>query len=409
MQPNAIPEASLKSGAGSPLEVFWASLRLGFTSFGGPVAHLGYFQRAYVHDRRWLRREEYVAIVGLCHLLPGPTSSQVGLLIGFYRAGSLGALAAWTGFTLPSALLMCGFALFLPEVHGPWMSAALHGLALTAVAVVAQAVWTMARNLCPDWERAAIAVVAAAVLLLDGSGALQLATIAGGALAGSVLCRRTQLPNIDLPLAANVRLAWISITVFCALLAVLPVLAALSPHGPIALANIFFREGSLVFGGGHVVLPLLREALVPNGWISDDTFLSGYGLAQGMPGPLFSIGAFLGAASAPKPYAIAWGALALIAVFLPGMLLALAALAFSNQFARNRAARSILAGVNASVVGILAAALYTPVWTNAIHTASDIAVALTGFLLLERWRTPPIAVVLLCILASVALVATMGR
>jgi chromate transporter len=402
MQINSVTKASAARAVGSPLEVFWVALKLGLTSFGGPIAHLGYFQRVYVQERRWMSSDEYAGLVGLCQLLPGPTSSQVGFLIGLRRAGSLGALAAWLGFTLPSALAMYGFAVLALQARSLLMQAVLHGLMLAAVAVVAQAVRSMARSLCPDRERAAIALVAAALLLFHSSGPLQLAVLVGGAVAGSILCRKVRLPAVNLTSSVGPRRAWVALAAFSGLLVVLPILAGFAPRGPIALASIFYREGSLVFGGGHVVLPLLREALVPNGWISDDAFLSGYGLVQGMPGPLFSIAAFLGAASAPSHSALAWGGLALLAVFLPGLLLAVAALSFWSRLANTKGAEAILAGINASVVGILGAALYNPVCTSGIHSVTDAAVALAGFLLLGLWRAPALAVVLFCVLASVA-------
>lgn len=388
---------------GSAAETFRASFKLGLTSFGGPIAHLGYFERAYVRERRWLDGSEYAGLVAMCQLLPGPTSSQVGFLIGFRRAGWLGALAAWAGFTLPSALLMYAFAVLTPQVRGPLMQAVLHGLLLTAVAVVAQAVWSMARTLCPDRERTAIALAAAAMLLFHSSGAIQLAAMFLGALGGWSLCRTIQLPCVTPVVGIDLRIAWMALALFCGLLLALPALARFAPHGPVALASIFYRAGAFVFGGGHVVLPLLREALVPDGWISDDTFLAGYGFAQGMPGPLFTIAAYLGAASAPAHASGLWAAVALIAIFLPGLLLAIAGLSLLGRLMHIKGTQAILAGVNASVVGILGAALYNPVWVSAVGSGTDVAIAVTGFVLLERWRAPPIAIVLLCVLASVAI------
>jgi chromate transporter len=388
---------------GSPVEVLQASLQLGLTSFGGPIAHLGYFNREYVQKRRWLSAEEYAAFVSLCQLLPGPTSSQVGFLIGLRRAGIFGALAAWVGFTLPSAVLMYAFAILAPHMPGPLMQALLHGLMLTAVAVVSQAVWSMARSLCPDWQRAAIALAAAALLAFHSNAMLQLLALAGGAIAGSIVCRKLKFAIVELPAAAHHRTAWIALTVFCGLLIALPALSVFAPHGPIALASIFYRAGALVFGGGHVVLPLLQNALVPGRWISNEGFLAGYGFAQAMPGPLFTVAAFLGAASAPTAASLPWAVLALLAIFLPGLLLSLVGLSLWSQVARVPTALAMLAGVNAAVVGLLGAALYNPIALTAIHSAFDAAVVIVGFVLLQWRRVPPILVAALCVAASLAL------
>jgi chromate transporter len=392
----------------SAAEVFRVALKLGLTSFGGPIAHLGYFARTYVQERRWLADAEYSSLVGLCQLLPGPTSSQVGFLVGYRRAGWRGALAAWVGFTLPSALLMYGFAQFASRTGGPAVRAVVHGLMLTAVAVVAQAVWSMARSLCPDLQRAAIAVVAAALLLLQESAAMQFTAIGIGAIGGVLLCRRAALPGFTPTAGVRLAGAWSMVAVCGGLLLALPVLAARAVHGPLALTSLFYRAGALVFGGGHVVLPLLRDALVP-GWVSDETFLSGYGFAQGMPGPLFAFAAYLGAVTAPAHASAAWAILALIAIFLPGLLLATAAVSLWSRLAQAPAAAAILAGINAAVVGVLAAALYNPVCTTAIHSGVDAAVALAGLVLLHHRRAPPILVVALCVVVSVAFAAATGR
>jgi chromate transporter len=388
---------------GSAVEVLLAALQLGVSSFGGPVAHLGYYERAYVRQRRWLGEEEYASLVALCQMLPGPASSQTGFLIGLHRAGWPGALAAWIGFTLPSALLMYAFAVLAPRLHGPAMDALLHGLKLVAVAVVAQAVWSLAKRLCPDRRRTGIALLAAVPLLAAGGAAMQLAVLALGAVAGLLLCRDLELPPIRLPRDAGRNVAWAALGIFVALLAGLPVLASRAPHGFAALAAVFYRAGALVFGGGHVVLPLLRDALVPTGWISDDAFLAGYGAAQAVPGPLFTLAAYLGAACAPAGASSAlWAAGALAFMFLPGLLLAAAGLSLWSTVARAPGAQAALAGVNAAVVGILGAALYDPVWTAGVRTGTDVAIALAGLLLLERWRTSPIVVVALSVGASLA-------
>jgi chromate transporter len=403
MTPKSAGEDLPRHAKGSPVEVLQASLQLGLTSFGGPIAHLGYFNREYVQKRRWLSAEEYAALVSLCQLLPGPTSSQVGFLIGLRRAGIFGALAAWVGFTLPSAVLMYAFAMLAPHSPGPFMQALLHGLMLTAVAAVSQALWSMARSLCPDWQRAAIALAAAALLAFHSNAMLQILALAGGAVAGSIVCRKLKFAIIVLPPATHHRTAWIALTVFCGLLIALPALSAFAPHGPIALASIFYRAGALVFGGGHVVLPLLQNALVPGQWISNDGFLAGYGFAQAMPGPLFTVAAYLGAASAPTGASLQWAVLALLAIFLPGLLLSLVGLSLWSQLARVPTALAMLAGVNAAVVGLLGAALYNPIAVTAIHGAFDAAVIIMGFVLLQWRRVPPILVAALCVAASLAL------
>ena len=390
------------ASANSPVEVLWVALKLGLTSFGGPIAHLGYFERTYVRDRRWLSGEQYGGLISICQLLPGPTSSQVGFLIGLHRAGWMGAFAAWVGFTLPSALLMYAFALLAPTDPSPRMQAVLHGLMLTAVAVVAQAVWNMARTLAPDTPRRVIAVAACISLLFFNSGLAQLLTLVGGAIAGSFLCRSASHTEPQLPAGLQVRVAWTAAVLFLALLVGLSASALLQAHAPVALANIFYRSGAFVFGGGHVVLPLLQQALVPTGWLSDDRFLAGYGFAQAMPGPLFTLAAYLGAASAPSHQSLLWSLVALVSIFLPGMLLAVAGLSLLGRIAKRKIVNAVLAGINAAVVGLLAAALYNPVWVSAIQSVVDGVVALAAFLLLQRFKTPPILIAALCVGASIA-------
>jgi chromate transporter len=401
-RPSQVSDVGSARTTGSIAEVFGTALRLGLTSFGGPIAHLGYFERTYVQERRWLSGADFAGIVGLCQLLPGPSSSQVGFLIGYHKAGWGGALAAWAAFTLPAALLMYAFALFASKVQGPVLEAIVHGLMLTAVAVVAQAVWSMVRNLCPDLQRKAIASLAAVLLLLHSSAAMQLTAMLIGAIGGWFLCRTVQPPAFTPPAGLKFRIAWILVAVFCGLLLVLPFLSSSEPHGPIALAAIFYRTGALVFGGGHVVLPILRDALVPGGWISDDDFLTGYGFAQAVPGPLFTFAAYLGAASAPAHAAAGWATIAVVAIFLPGLLLAIAGLSLWSRLIRVSAAQASLLGVNAAVAGVLGAALYNPVWITAVRSGVDVVVAVAGFLILERWRTRPILVVALCVIVSLA-------
>ena len=378
------------------------ALKLGLTSFGGPIAHLGYYERTYVRQRQWLDREQYAGLIALCQLLPGPTSSQVGFLIGLHRAGWMGALAAWAGFTLPSALIMYAFALFAPASPGPKMQAVLHGLMLTAVVVVAEAVWSMARSLASDVPRRVIAVAACVPLLFLHSGLAQFATLTGGAILGNVLCRGASQTNSKLPAGLHTLSAWIAFTVFLALLLGLSGAAYFAKHGPVALANVFYRSGAFVFGGGHVVLPLLQQALVPTGWVSDDRFLAGYGFAQAMPGPLFTLASYLGAASAPPGESALWALVALVAIFLPGLLLAITGLSLLRRIANNRAASAALAGINAAVVGLLAAALYNPVWVSGVRSLFDVAIVLVAFALLQRFKTPPILIATLCVCASTA-------
>ncbi len=377
------------------------SLHLGLTSFGGPLAHLGYFERTYVRRLRWLSGEDYSALVALCQVLPGPSSSQVGFLIGLHRAGWPGALAAWLGFTLPSGLLLYGCAVLSAHAQGPIALAVVHGLKLVVVVVVAQALWSMARRLCPDRSTAAVALAAAALLLLFGGERTQLAVLAAGAAAGILLCRHTSAVSAGPPMPVRRSVAWLAAALFALLLLVLPLLSALFPHGYVALAEVFYRAGALVFGGGHVVLPLLRDALVPGGWISDDGFLAGYGLAQAMPGPLFTVAAYLGAANAWTQAPALAAAVAVVFIFLPGLLIAVAGVALWGSLARHAPVRAAMAGVNAAVVGILAAALYDPVWITAIRDAADVAIVGGALLLLMSGRLPPLAVVLLCAGSSV--------
>jgi chromate transporter len=394
--PEVGPEVGRVGGAG---EVFAVALGLGLTSFGGPIAHLGYFERTYVRQRRWLTSDEYAGLVALCQMLPGPASSQVGFLIGLRRAGWTGALAAWAGFTLPSAIIMFAAAVLAPQLHTATTGAALHGLTLVAVAVVAQAVWNMAPKLCPDRTRAGLALGAAVVLLSVGGPLMQIMVLVGGAVGGALLCRGIHLVPVPPALPVSGRAGSTALVAFLVLLAAFTVVG--SGHTLVALAALFYRAGALVFGGGHVVLPLLRDALVPKGWMSDDAFLAGYGLAQAVPGPLFTVSADLGAIVAPGGAALVWAATAVVGVFLPGLLLALAGFPVWKWLGRRSAARGALAGVNAAVVGVLGAALYDPIWRSAIINGRDVAIALAGFLLLERWRVPPIVIVVLTVAAAV--------
>jgi chromate transporter len=403
---------------GSALEVFLAFLALGVTSFGGPVAHLSYFRDAFVTRRRWLDERAYADLVALCQFLPGPASSQAGFALGLMRAGLPGGIAAWTGFTLPSAIALVAFAYGADALHGPAAAGLLHGLKLVAVAIVAQAVWGMARTLCPDRERASIAVVAALIVLFGASSAAQIAAIVLGGVAGLWLCRTPAegappagdgggMPPLQQAAPVSRTFGLIALGLFFLLLAGLPLLRNLTGWQGAALVEAFYRSGALVFGGGHVVLPLLRESFVTTGFVSDDTFLAGYGAAQAVPGPLFTFAAYLGAVVSPSPHgfagaAIGWAAIGLIAIFLPGMLILLGALPFWDGFRTRREAQAIMRGINAAVVGLLGAALYDPVWTSAVGTPRDFAIALVGFILLTVWRAPPLVVVGLSALGGAA-------
>lgn len=389
--------------SGSPLEVLLVFLKLGVTCFGGPIAHIGYFREEFVVRRRWLDEQAYADVVGLCQFLPGPASSQVGFALGLMRAGYRGGLAAWTGFTLPSAIALVLFAYGAGALGGPIGIGLLHGLKLVAVAIVAQAVWGMARTLCPDRERASIAVVAALIILFSTSSIAQIAAILLGGIAGLWLCQSAPPPStghVAVPVSRTVGLA--ALTAFFLLLVGLPVLRSLGISQGVALFEAFYRSGALVFGGGHVVLPLLREAFVTPGWVSDDAFLAGYGAAQAVPGPLFTFAAYLGAVVSPS-HGLAGAALGLIAIFLPGVLILMGTLPFWESFRKRADAQAIMRGVNAAVVGLLAAALYNPVWTSSIKTPGDFGIALVGFVLLTVWRAPPLVIVIISALGGIAL------
>lgn len=380
--------------AGTPGEVFRAFLKLGLTSFGGPIAHLGYFRDELVTRRKWLDEQAYADLVALCQFLPGPASSQVGFAVGLLRGGPLGALAAWTAFTLPSALLLVLFAMGAAVFSGPLGAALLHGLKIVAVAVVAQAVWGMARTLCPDRTRAGIALAAVVIVVFAAGAAGQMAAILAGGAAGLWLCRSAgdAAPG-HLPIGLSRRAGAAFLATFAVLLLALPVLAAGQGVGWLDMVDAFYRAGALVFGGGHVVLPLLEAEVVRPGWVSQDAFLAGYGAAQAVPGPLFTFAAYLGAVMGPQPDGVIGAALCLVAVFLPGLLLLVGVLPFWDALRRRPAAQAAMRGANAAVVGILAAALYDPVWTGAVLAPPDFALALGGFLLLTVWRAPPWVVV----------------
>jgi chromate transporter len=397
--------SSLTAGAGagprgSALEVGAAFLKLGLSSFGGPIAHLGYFRREFVERRGWLDEEHFGQLLGLCQFLPGPASSQLGFSLGLLRAGWRGAVAAFVAFTLPSAALLFAFGALSAHLAGPLGQGVVHGLKLVAVAVVAHGVLGMARTLTPDRPRALMAAAAAGVIAMRGSAGTQLLVIAGGALLGPWLCRSVTARRGDtFALSYGRRVGVLLLSVFAVLLLVaLAVAPQLPPLGQVAGA--FYRAGALVFGGGHVVLPLLKQAVVTPGWISNDTFLAGYGAAQAVPGPMFSLSAFLGEQLSDGHGGILGATVSLLAIFLPGLLLVAGALPFWRAMAARDGAARVLAGVNAAVVGLLAAALYDPVWISAVHDAKDFVIVLIAFTLLVAARWPALAIVAWCVIAS---------
>ena len=388
--------------------VFLTFLRLGFTSFGGPIAHIGYFHDEFVARRKWLDERAYADLVALCQFLPGPASSQVGIGVGMSRAGLPGALAAWIGFTTPSAIALMLFGYGVLQFGSAVETGALHGLKVVAVAVVAQAVWSMARNLCPDAKRATLAVLASIAVLAVPSPFVQVGVIVVGGLIGWAILRVDgPRDHVGLGIRVNRGFAIAALTLFFAALFGLPVLAAAFPSQTMALVDSFFRSGSLVFGGGHVVLPLLQSEVVPPGWVSNDAFLAGYGAAQAVPGPLFTFAAYLGTVMTDEPNGIAGGLICLFAIFASSFLLVIGALPFWDGLRRVGAIQNALLGVNAVVVGLLLAALYDPVWTSAILSASDFGLALAAFTLLVFWKTPPWLVVILTALGGWVLNSTL--
>src|SRR5213593_3605042 len=388
---------------GSVLEVLGVSTRLGLTSFGGPVAHLGYFREEYVRRRRWIDEDTYADLVALCQFLPGPTSSQVGIAIGILRAGLPGAVAAWVGFTLPSAVALVAFAFGLQRL-GVTDAGWLHGLKIAAVAVVANAVWGMARSLAPDRERATVAILSAVVVLAWPGAPGQVLVIVGAGLIGwRVLAGSQGDKRASLPTTISRRAAVAALVVFFALLGVLPLLRQVVASQALVVFDSFFRVGSLVFGGGHVVLPLLQPEVVPPRWVTNEEFVAGYGAAQAVPGPLFTFAAYLGTVMHQKPNGIAGAALALVAIFLPTFLMVVGALPLLSALRARPGFQAALRGINAAVVGLLLAALYHPVWTSAIRTSTDLALALVTFALLGLWSVPAWLVVVIAALGGAVL------
>jgi len=380
-----------QAARGSVLEVFLAFLRLGFTSFGGPIAHLGYFREAFVVRRRWIDDAAYADLVALSQFMPGPASSQVGFALGVLRGNGLaGGFAAWAAFTLPSAILLFIFALTASLFDGPMATGLLHGLKLVAVAVVAQAVWGMAKTLTPDRNRATIALLAIAAVVFIGGAIGQLVAIAGGILAGLLLCTDAPpAPQGTLRFPVSATAGTVALVLFCVLLFGLPLVAWSTGSDALALFDAFYRAGALVFGGGHVALPLLEAGTVATGRIDADTFIAGYGATQAVPGPLFTFAAYLGALVQPGPNGAAGALIALVAIFVPGLLLVYGMLPFWDALRTRQWAQSGLRGANAAVVGILGAALYDPIWTSAVLDATDFLIALAGFTALVAWKLSP--------------------
>ncbi len=398
---NTIATEGESSQRGSFWEVLAAFARLGLTSFGGPVAHLGYFREEFVARRKWVDEQTYADLVGLCQFLPGPASSQVGISLGITRAGLLGGLAVWLGFTLPSAIALTLFASATNVLHDATVSGVLHGLMIVAVAVVAQAVWGMATRLCPDRPRATIAILAAIVILVWPAGIVGIGQILIIALAGLIGWRWLKSGNTEVKTVSSLRvsiarpLSVACLITFGVLLLLLPLVRLLVPDHSLALFDSFYRSGALVFGGGHVVLPLLQGAVVTPGWVTNGQFLAGYGAAQAVPGPLFTFSAYLGAIEGPAPNGWIGAAIALVAIYLPSFLLLIGVLPFWNSLRGQGWFQAALRGINAAVVGLLLAALYQPVWTSTIKVPVDFMLALAAFGLLVIWKWPPWVVVLL--------------
>ena len=395
------PQPATAGETSSVWEVFLIFLRLGLTSFGGPVAHLGYFRDEFVARRKWFSEQSYADLVALSQFLPGPASSQVGLSIGLIRAGTPGALAAWTAFTLPSAIALVLFAIGIAHLDVAANSAWLQGFKIAAVAVVAKAVLGMARSLTPDTERALLAGTAALIVLVFPTAWGQILAIFIGALAGLMFLHAPRTPDAaySAPVAVSRKAGLTVLILFAVLLVALPILAAQTQNQTVELFDSFYRSGALVFGGGHVVLPLLQAEVVPPGWVNNDQFLAGYGAAQAVPGPLFTFAAYLGATLGGW----ATAALCLVAIYVPSFLLVYGAIPFWDALRRKTWAQSVLRGINAAVVGLLLAALYNPVWTSGILSLSDFIIATAAFLALHMWKTPPWLVVPLCALAAGAL------
>jgi len=384
----------------SVIEVFITFLKLGLTSFGGPIAHLGYFRKELMEKRQWVSESQFSQLLAICQFLPGPASSQMGFVLGLLRAGWLGAIAAFLAFTLPSVIILMGFAAALPYISGPIGDSAIHGLKLVACAVVADAVLGMTKSLCTDTYRRTIAVLAASIILILGTAWSQILVVVGGAITGIFLCRVpiTEKDQGQITVSYNKLFGFILLALFCLLFA----LTLISNQDGLSfIAQVFYRAGSMVFGGGHVVLPLLQESVVDSGMISNDSFLAGYGAAQAIPGPMFAFSAYMGAIIPNGQGSLLGAGVALIFMFLPGFLLILAVLPMWQAISHKPTAVNAIAGVNAAVVGVLGAALYDPIFTSGITSNGDLAIAIIGFAMLAIWRLSTLYVVLWCVAASV--------
>tara|TARA_R110002110_G_scaffold414147_3_gene643452 strand:- start:20862 stop:22073 length:1212 start_codon:yes stop_codon:yes gene_type:complete len=399
VQPEEQPE--VQPGLGT---IFWAFLVLGATAFGGPVAHFGYFRTEFVDRRGWVDARGFADLVSLCQFLPGPASSQTGIAIGMIQRGWPGGIAAWLGFTTPAAIIMIGLGFGLSFSETAAGQGIVHGLKLAAVAVVANALWGMAKNACGDAMRASFAAIACVIILFAVAAWFQLLVIAAAAIAGSLILRDAPLDTSDGPSSSGNRaVGLLLLIVFLLLLLGLPILAETMKSGNLDAFSGFYRVGSLVFGGGHVVLPLLEAEVVPTGWTSTDAFLAGYGAAQAIPGPMFALTGYLGNVIDPgNGYVGGWagGVLAIVAVFLPSFLLLGATLPYWDALRSRDRVRAALSGVNAAVVGLLLAVLFTPVWTSSVRDASDFATVVVAAVLLAVWKLPPWLVVMLAAVAG---------
>ncbi len=391
-QHNSNQEAQPTESAWS---VFLIFLRLGLTSFGGPVAHIAYFRDELITQRRWLSEQHYADLLALCHFLPGPSSSQVGMCLGISQAGYTGAFAAWFGFTMPSALLLILFAVGLTNYHDMLPSSALHGLTIVAVAVIIQAVWGMGRSLCPDKPRITLMIAVSCFLLLFPSSWAQVLAILAAAAIGLFVCTpEKNQPHQPLNINITKQQGVIWISLFFVLLFSLPLLVELVPSQSVQLFDSFYRTGSLVFGGGHVVLPLLQAETVQNGLLTEEVFLAGYGATQAVPGPLFTFAAFLGAAINGTSGVFITAMICLIAIFIPSFLLIAGALPFWEKLRHQSQVRAAFMGVNAAVVGLLLAALYNHAWVGAIQSPQDVVLMLVALTALTIWKLPPWLVVI---------------
>jgi chromate transporter len=379
----------------TPWQIFLIFLRLGLTSFGGPIAHLGYFRNEFVAKRKWLSEKSYADLVALCQFLPGPASSQVGMALGLTRGGYAGLFGAWCGFTLPSAIVLILFALGISSSGEALPQGLLSGLKIVAVAVVAQAVWGMARALCPDATRVTMMALATCAVIIFPTAMGQVGVIVLAGLAGLLLFKPvSDSVHEHLPVSVSRRAGAVWLGLFAVLLLLLPALAETTQNRAIDLVDSFYRAGALVFGGGHVVLPLLEAEVVPTGWVDNETFLAGYGVAQAVPGPLFTFAAFLGASVDGAPTGWLGGLICLVAIFVPSFLLIVGTLPFWERLRRSTRTQAALMGVNAAVVGLLLAALYQPVWTSAIHEPQHFGLALVALVALMFWKLPPWLVVI---------------